>query len=144
MSALPKLAIPAALDTLPQSEAGVQFPLLHPGTLEPLVDDGVPLTLTLQGSDSQAWNDAGLEIERRNRERKAADQHYRPNPVHDICERLAIVTKGWSGFRDEGGNAAPCSRELVEQLYKGSPEVRDQAIVLVTRRANFIKGSPKP
>jgi hypothetical protein len=140
MSALPKLAIPAALDTLPQSEAGVQFPLLHPGTLEPLVDDGVPLTLTLQGADSEAWNNAGLEIERRNREKGGNDK---PNPVHDICDRLARVTKEWSGFRDEAGKPAACTRELAEQLYRGSPEVRDQALVLVTRRANFIKGSPK-
>lgn len=132
------LAIPAALDTLPQSESGVTFPLLHPGTLEPLVDDGVPLTLTLKGADSEAWQNAGLEIERRNREKTGPEK---PNPVHDLCDRLARVTTGWSGFRDASGKPAPFSRELAEQLYRGSPETRDQAIVLVTRRANFIKGS---
>lgn len=136
-----KLAIPVALDTLPQSEAGVQFPLLHPGTLEPLVDDGTPLTLTLQGADSEAWQNSGLEIERRNRENEGKEK---PNPVHDLCARLARVTKGWSGFRDTTGKEMPFSSEEAEKLYRGSPEVFEQALARVTRRANFIKGSAKP
>lgn len=135
-----QIALPAELDTLPQSEAGVTFPLFHPATLEPVQMDGIPLTVTVKGSDSEAWALAGLEIERRNRKKSAAGEKI--DSIADLCEQLAAVTIAWSGFRTLDKKEAQCTKEQVAAVYRAAPAIRDQVYVRVTRRENFIKDSP--
>lgn len=134
-----QVALPVELDTLPQSEAGVTFPLFHPATLEPVQMDGVPLTVTVKGSDSEAWTLAAIEIERRNRKKVAAGE--KVDGIADLCEQLAAVTIGWGGFKTLDGKEALFSRDAAAAVYRAAPAIRDQVYARVTRRENFIRDS---
>ena len=132
-------ALPAGLDTLSQSEKGVTFPVFDIVTHEQAEMDGVPMTLTLKGSDSEAWTLTALEIERRNRKKAAAGEKI--DTIGDLCEQLAAVTTGWTGFHGKDKQPAPCTPTNAALMYRAAPAIRDQAYSRVTNRAGFTKAS---
>lgn len=133
-------ALPAGLDTLPQSEAGAPFPIFDLNTQEQAEMDGVPVTISAKGSDSEAWQLAGVEIERRNRQKVAAGATI--DPISDLCEQLAAVSTGWTGFRSVDKKEVPFSHAGAYQVYRAAPAIRAQVLSRVTNRANFTRPSP--
>lgn len=131
--------LPAGLDTLAQSEKGVTFPVFDIVSHEQAEMDGVPMTLTLKGSDSEAWTLTALEIERRNRKKVAAGEKI--DAIADLCEQLAAVTTGWTGFHGKDKQPVQCSADQAAKMYRIAPAIRDQAYSRVTNRAGFTKAS---
>lgn len=135
-----EFALPAGLDTLPQSEAGVTFPIMDLNTGEQAELDGVALSITAKGSDSSAYANAEIEIERRNRKKAAAGEKI--DGVSDLCDLLAAVTTAWTGIHTLDKRPAPCTPENAAAVYKAFPAVRNQVLARVTNRANFTRPSP--
>ncbi len=139
MSAQPQFALPAGLDTLPQSEAGVTFPIMDLNTGEQAQMDGVPMTISAKGSDSLAYANAEIEIDRRNRKKAAAGEKI--DPIADLSELLAAVTTGWTGFRTLDQKEAVFSAENAAAVYRAAPAIRAQVLARVTNRGNFTRPS---
>lgn len=140
MTAMPVIALPAGLDTLPQSEAGVTFPIMDLNTGEQAEMDGVLISITARGADSGVYANAEIEIERRNRKKISAGEKI--DGVADLCELLGAVTTGWTGFRTPDKKDWPCTPENTAAVYKAAPAIRAQVLARVTNRANFTRPSP--
>jgi hypothetical protein len=108
----------------------------HPETGVPLLDkDGNPVTITLSGRDSAAYEKA---------EREAIDRRLStdgaPDPVIVAAEFMAKCTTGWSGIVFETKDI-PFDFERAVSLYKRMKWLRDQIDAFVATRRNFTKAS---
>lgn len=132
-----------AIDSTPLSNVGVAMEVMHPNGLDPLKnEEGQPVTITLLGSDSEAYQTIARRLmnERVHRNRVAG------RPMKDVAEEqargdlelLAGATVGWSGIADANGPIA-FSKEAAKLLYTKYPWIREQADNFVGTRANFLK-----
>lgn len=134
-----KFRIPGEVDTLELSEKGVAFPILSLASGLPLELNGKALTITAKGADSEAYQKARLEIERKRARVISGGGDF--SDLDARCELLAAVTTAWSGFEDSEGREAQCTPANAAELYKAAPAIRDQVDARVHNRANFIKAS---
>lgn len=111
----------AKLDTRSQSEAGVAMSIAHPRTGAPILDDaGKPVTITLQGPNSQAFKTMlrGLQLRRvemAGRGVKMLEADF----DRERFDTLVAVTVGWS-FDELDGKSFPFSPENCRLFYSDS------------------------
>lgn len=127
------------IDTLAISERGVAVPILSLQSGLPLELEGVAVTITVKGSDSVAFQEAQLEMERTRNKVLGAGGKFSQNEA--MAELLAGVTLSWTGMLDKAGVAAQCNAANAKTLYLAAPAIRDQVLARVTNRANFTRAS---
>lgn len=118
------------------SNNGETLQLVHPVTC-----DDLPISITLAGSDSEAFRNKRLEIQNRNVSSmmKNRKKGFESNDI-DGCELLASVTLSWSGV-EENGKPVECSTENAMDVYRRFPWIREQVDEFVGDRANFFTTS---
>lgn len=127
------------IDTLDLSEKGVTVPILSLTTGLPIEDGGVAVTFTVKGSDSEAFQEAQLEMERQRNRVLGAGGKFSANEA--VADLLCRVTLGWTGIFDRDGKPWPFTPDNAKKLYLGAPAIRDQIGARVNNRANFTKAS---
>jgi hypothetical protein len=110
----------------------------NPDTGAPLLTaDGKPVTITLSGRDSAAYEKA---------EREAIDRRLAEADKSDgalvAAEFMARCTVGWSGVVFDG-KEVPCDFDHAVSLYNRLKWLRDQIDAFVASRRNFTKASSK-
>lgn len=131
----------ASFDTSAAAEQGATLHLRHPTTDAPLhTEDGKPVTITLLGRDSKAWQahqraatDRTLGRAGRRAKALTAEQI-----EADAITGLAALTTGWENVTFKGAPLA-FTKANAETLYRTLPWVREQADAFVEDRANFLK-----
>lgn len=136
-----KFRLPAEIDTLEQSEKGVTFPILSLVDGAPIKMGDTPMTITLKGADSSAYQKAAREIQLIGSKRRGAGLDY--DVLEASVDLLAAVTTGWTGFQDEQGRPAQCTAENAKAIYMQVPEIRKQVDAKVHNPVNFIRASSK-
>lgn len=133
--------LPAIVDTRPLAEAGAVCAIRRIDDGKPLLNKNKePLTITVNGTDSDAYQAA---VREENRELAAREEAGTPDVGNEryTAGVLARITKAWAGFIDENGEPILCTRENAAQLYAQFPVIRDQVDAFVSRRINFTKAS---
>lgn len=141
MSAALKFRVPEEIDTLENSEKGVTFPILSLVSGAPIQVGDAPMTITLKGVDSQAYQKAAREIQLTGSKRRGAGLEY--DTLEAAADLLAAVTVAWTGFQDEQGRPAQCTAENAKAIYVQVPEIRKQVDAKVHNPVNFIRASSK-
>jgi hypothetical protein len=138
------------LSTLNPVDDGVALELSHPVTGEVLRDDqGVAISITLLGQDSEAYQRA--ENQAQNRRLRDASRGRRATLTAEqikaeALEVLVACTVAWHGVVFEGV-ALECTATNVRRLYTERAWIREQVDAFVADRANFFgrsKGSSSP
>lgn len=127
------------LDTRKAAEEGAKLQLRHPVDDTPLTDDkGVPITITVVGSDSQTFKRA-MHAQADRRMAKANRRNMTMQSIEDEGINLLVAaTTGWFGIIVDG-KAMPFSGDNAHTLYDRFPWIREQVNVFVGDRANFLK-----
>jgi hypothetical protein len=113
------------------------MPVRDPNTGEPLVEeDGTPVTITLSGVDSAAYEKA---------QRDAAEARLNAaNPIDPVVSSSMIMAKctiAWTNIDYQQVKNAPCNLEHAFNLYKRLKWLREQVDIFVSARRNFMKVS---
>src|SRR5690349_6113481 len=124
--------LPADIDVLELSEKGISVPILSLITGAPIVINEKPLTITVKGGDSKAYQAAQLEVERKRSKILSAGGEF--DTIEATCELLAAVTTDWDGFQSADGRPAQCTPANVKELYLKAPVIRDQVLARVNNR----------
>lgn len=127
------------IDTTPAANEGAVMEVRHPTTGEVLLDNGEAVTITLLGTDSDAFekiNDAAV-----NRRLKGTG---RLVPLAEeqrviAIEMLAGCTLAWKGIGVEDGKNLEFSRPNAKLVYTKFKWLRDQVDKFVGDRTNFTK-----
>ena len=129
----------SVLDTKKKANTGAFLHLKHPGTGDPLFDNGdqsKPVGLYIMGKDSDVFakarhksmNDALSGKKKSTRTSEQIDL--------DGIGLLADMTTGWQNLSLDGNSEF--SRDTVAELYSRMAWVREQANLFIDDRANFI------
>jgi hypothetical protein len=137
------------LETKKFAEQGVDFPILHPGTLLPITDgDGNPVTIRIGGADSTRIKTAVRERQALRRAENDKLPPGTPLPEYtwemrekDTIEDLVTLTFGWSDNLELDGQPFPFSSENALILYTRFPEIAEQMTAKATSRINFMQAS---
>jgi len=124
----------AILDTRKGADAGIELQLVEMVTRQPMPG----FVLRIRGYDSEAYQNKGLELQRRRLERRRdgkvpTDAESRNEEI----EHLATLVISWpEGATIFGQPVTACSIMEV-------PEIREQVVAKAIARANFLQGSAK-
>lgn len=141
-----------SIETRKYAEEGVFFPIRHPKTNEPLLDDNEqPLQIKISGADASRIKNA---VEKRQRDRRAALAAVKPGEPEpdfvswevreqDVVDDLVLLTEGWTDNIELDGKPLPFSKENAAILYKRFPEIAQQMTENATNRINFLPASSK-
>jgi len=126
----------SSLDMTKFADEGATLEILHPATLEPLLHNGEPVTITLLGQDSSVFR---AEIQRRAKAQMNKRQKIDIDKVAgDSADLLAVLTVNWYGI-EEGGKELECNRENAKGVYEKYGWLRQQVDEFIGDRANFFK-----
>lgn len=134
------------LDVHKGSEAGFELQLEHPATGAPL-----PIWITVQGPDSDAYTNATRELGRNNAERAARGKRVimaEEEKEAWTVDFLALLTVTWRAGEGVtiGGQPFPAfSKSAAKTLYSDRrfPWIREQINRAIGNRANFLTGSAR-
>lgn len=119
----------ASLDTAARCDEGAELELRHPATGEPL---GVYLALA--GVDSRAHRQALAHLAEQRLKRRTMN----PDDVRgEDVEVAARCTLAWRGVTIDG-KAVSYSLENARALYARFPWIREQAVVFIADRGNYL------
>jgi hypothetical protein len=131
----------ATLETRTRSEAGATMQLNHPSSGSPILDDkGQPITITLLGRNSDAYERAARVVVERRIERNARGVVATADEAReDECEILTACTKGWS-FDKMGNEDFPCTPENIRKFWRDRrfPWIFEAAQRFVLSDGNFL------
>lgn len=130
------------LDTKTLGDQGLPMPLLHLRTREPIIDDeGMPVTITLYGRQSDIFRDTMKQIQEERaayvlRHNRQPDSEY--SDAED-CRLLVACTKDWT-FKQLAGEDFPCTPGNVRRFWSDDRfrPLRTLALTFVTNDANFL------
>lgn len=134
----------AALETSTLSEQGVPMELIHPKTrMRILREDGEPVTITLLGSNSNAFRDAQRIIT--DRRTKRAARAIQPTQEDFRADELQVVvscTTNWT-FDQLDGKPFPYSQENARKLWSDLrfDWIFRQAVMFIMDEGNFLPPS---
>ena len=126
----------SALDTKKGAEAGAELTLRHPKT-----NELTPVKLLVLGYDSDAYQEAQDERQRKRLERLP---HHRPTVEELNEDSLYVASMLVAGFVTPlslDGQALAYSRESAKTLLRRFPWVREQVEDFAGKRGNFLPGS---
>jgi hypothetical protein len=141
----------ANIETRKHAEAGKFFPVRHPVTAEPLLDDDKkPIEICISGADASRIKNA---VEARNRARREAIAAAKPGEAagyngwetreQDTIDDLVLLTEGWSDNIVLDGKPLPFSKDNARILYTRFPEIAQQMTEIATNSINFMPASSK-
>ncbi len=131
----------AELDTLTLAEEGVEMPLVNLRTRAPLIDeDGVPLTITLAGRQSETFREILKTIQTRRGELRNRGQE----PDADAKERedidiLVACTRSWT-LKVLDKNPFPATPANIRKLWNDDRfrTIREMAMTFLLQDSNFL------
>jgi len=137
------------IETRKHAESGVFFPIRHPATGEPILDEaGNPLQIKISGADASRIKSA---VEQRQQKRQEAIAAAKPDAKpdfntwtvreKDMIDDLVLLTEGWTDNIELDGFPLPFSKENAEILYTRFPEIAEQMTRAATNRINFMPAS---
>lgn len=132
----------STLDTLTLSEEGVEMPVIHPRTKEPVLgSDGRQITITMLGRMSADAQAAFRRVRDRQNERVQQGRRTTPEDVErDQVDILVACTRAWT-FSEMDGTPFPFTQANADRLWR-DPRfrwLREQAFVYVNDDGNFIR-----
>jgi len=140
-------------DTVAAAEAGAAMPVKHPGNDEPMEWEGVPITWTLRGSDSESFQTAvDQSIEKNTSKSKKRGGGIlgitRADQKNDLISYIVACNVAWSdGFGKMAAQILqldgefPCTAANARAILTRVPWLREQANAWIGNRANFL---PEP
>jgi len=142
------------IETRKYADEGKYFPILHPVTGEPVLDDNKkPVEILISGADASRIKNA---VEERQRTRRAAVEAAANKPADqrpdyngwqtrekDMIDDLVLLTEGWTDNLELDGKPLLFSKENAAILYQRFPEIAEQMTRNATNRINFMPASPK-
>lgn len=124
-------------DVVNAAETGAQLTLR-----DPVSGESLDATITLLGSDSEAYRKAQAEEQERIMKRKQSGERVEPSEWREVaCNVLAKATIGWKNIT-EGEKKLECNEKNARYVYRTYPWIREQADEFVGKRANFLANSP--
>lgn len=146
----------SAFDTVARCEKGDTLHLLHPDTGLPCYngdkdDGGIPVTISMYGTDSKVCLNMLQESIRRNAKaekvakgkNKSTDETFDIfEKIEDTADRLAKLIFEWTGFEGEDGNPLPCTFDNIKGVMLKFKEIRKQSSDFLDNAdgVNFTKG----
>ena len=130
-----------AFDSTGPANEGAKMELRLPNGEPALKDDGTPVTITLLGADSDAYQRASKALGNRSLRNRSQPLTVE-QAITESINLLAKVTVSWDGLTEDG-QPLPCTEENAKRLYRSSLAVREQVAEFVNDRGNFVKASPK-
>jgi hypothetical protein len=140
------------IESRKHAEKGKYFPIKHPVTGEPLLDDtGAPIEICISGSDASRIKSAVEARQKLRREAIAAVKPGEAQPDYnawtvreqDMIDDLVLLTEGWTDNVELDGQPLPFSKENAAILYRRFPEIAEQMTIAATNRVNFMPASSK-
>ena len=129
----------SSLDTLSAANEGAVLPLRHPASDLPLLDSaGNEITLTLAGSDSDAYRQATREAANRRLAVARRTPMTADETDVELLEILVRCTLSWRGVVMDG-ETLDCTPANARRLFARLPWIREQAEAFIADRANFIR-----
>lgn len=133
------------VDTLTLADSGVDMPIRHVVTKQPIIVGDVTMALTLLGHDSAIYRQVQRDLANKN---LAAQQNETEPKLRDTTEDnieiLVRCTVGWKGFFERGTRTAiNFTKDGAREFYRKYPPVREQAFDFITSRANFMRAPSK-
>lgn len=127
-------------DTRKACDDGAIMPVIYEGN--PVTqDDGKPVTITLRGRDSDAFQKSiRSRADARMQSRQRVGMTVSAIESEGI-ETLADCTVDWDGIMVDG-EVLPCNRANAIKLYTRFPWLREQADQFISERANFLRPVP--
>ncbi len=125
-----------------QAEAGAILELKDPAGEPDLKPDGMPVTITLAGTESKAWKKARNIVGNKYIQSTSRNQKQRSfeDGLDDIAFQLAAVTLAWDGIMLDG-QVIECTQANAKRVYLESDTIREQVDLFVGDRKNFWKAS---
>jgi len=122
------------LDSINLNEDGSEMPVLHPVTMEPLLDEnGQAATIRLAGMDSAAYRKATNAITNKRIKGGKLVKFTAERIESDALDLICECTLQWSGITVDG--EVP---KTAKELYSGRKWLRDQADAWIHDRANYL------
>lgn len=130
----------AALDVRKGADSGFELQLTHPVT-----GAALPLFVTILGADSDEYQSALREQQRRRMERMARGKRapITPEEIDDeALNLLARITRGWraDGMLLDGKPLPAFSTAEARKLYERFPWIREKVDQAMGDRGNFLPG----
>ena len=127
------------------SESTSTMEVVHPGTLDPLVDDqGKPVTISVYSPESEQMKD--FERSMFNKAVKKMRQRRNQNSMDyeqiqsTIVDRAVAATAGWENIAFDGKELA-CNPKNARMLYTKISWIKNQVIDFLNDEGNFMTGS---
>lgn len=131
----------SALDSTTAANEGAVLHLRHPATGRPLEDaEGNPITITLAGSDSDAYRKAQRQITNRRlaeTKRRGGLKLTSEELEEEALDILAVCTLAWSGIVVEG-EALACTAANARKVYQRFSWIKEQADEFIGDRSAFL------
>lgn len=137
----------STLNVVAAAETGEVMTLKHPVTGDDLMTDDPdgpkPQTITLRGSDSEAYRKrSNAIVQQRSKRARAGRLSLSVDEVEEgEIEVLVAATAGWNLWIN--GESPTFSAAAARELYATYPWIKEQAQAFVGERANFLKSSAK-
>ena len=126
-------------DTVKSSNAGYVLHFNLPASEEPAFNGDVPLTMKVQGIESDAYT---KHIAWQERQDKNESKDSRNDPERDIKRDIALycaVVTGWTGFpNSDGTGMQKFSIEALREVLTQYADFRHQLRNCLVNRKNFI------
>ena len=127
-------------DLAAEAAKGIDVIMIDERTKQPFIgSDGKEIVITIQGMDSDKWQDTAKKIGERNTA-KYKRRGVPSDVVEDnLKEVLATVTLHWSNNIPFGGETLTCTYDNCLKLYKMPNAFAEQLIAAGTTRASLKK-----
>jgi len=123
------------LETTLSADGSAVMEVLDKAGVAMLNEQGVPVTITLLGKDSDAYKQRSNQIDDRRYAAGARLKLTAAGLKADAASILAKATVSWTGIDDE------CTYENAVKLYSRINAIREQVDLFIGDRANFSKAS---
>lgn len=135
----------ATLDLVANAENAAIVHLRNPVTLEPLMNGGQPVTISVKGADGTDYKAAQansrLALMMYQSPVMRLTQEYSDELQIQTNNVLTAVTTGWSRIQVDG-KELKFSRDAARALYDRFPWIKDQVDEAVNDRKRFYPGDP--
>lgn len=127
------------LDTTGPANDGAKMEVRLPNGAIALKPDETPVTITLLGKDSDAYQKVSNALTNRALRARGQQPVTAEGALTEHINLLAKVTLGWDGLTEKG-EPLPFTEDNARRLYRLSPALREQVTDFVNDRGNFSKG----
>lgn len=135
----------ATLDTKTRSDQGVDMPIIHPGSKQPLRDDeGQPITIRLLGRTADRYRQQTRDIQEQRARRAAGGVKTTLEDIErENIDTLTACTVGWQGLSLDG-QVFPYTVDNARRLWSDGRFIwlRDQAMNFIAEDGNFLANTP--